>query len=585
MPNKSGNVNRREFLRATGTVGAIGTSTLLAGCSSDNTQQGKTATNGGGQTTSTKKPTPTVSASERQTGGSVSIAIQSDPWTLHPHKATDTSSDQLANNYGNTLLDVTPKGELYPDLAKEMPTVSKDGTQYTFKIHEGVQFHGDYGECTAEDIVENFRLILDKNYGSAQRANFKGILVGPDTDPQNSVQKTGKYEVTFNLAKPYSPFPYKVASENIAFIPIKAIEEYGKNLGNPDVGIWSTGPFKFEKAIPDSHYTFSRFEEYFKTDKAGKKLPYLDKINFRIVPESAVRKAQLKTGQVDITERVAATNVKSLHNAENTVVQTTTGTTIQNMYVNSRTFLGDGSKPFSKKKTRKALGYAANKEVIIQTKFRGLAVPAFSIFPPWHWAYNEDVVTKYRHDPQKAQKLLQEAGETGLSFTCTPTNQPLYVDVAQILQQNYAQVGVDMEIVPKEKSAAWEPFNSPGWEPESWPPKDVIGPPPDAAALIEDIAYGFDADSYAYLQYHTGSYLNSAFYSNKQVDELVEKARTSLDRKKRKKLYSKVQALVTEDMPQVTTVWYKVVQASRKNVQGFQSYPTYAIKLEKVWLK
>lgn len=578
-------VERRTFLKA-GAVGVAGTTTMLAGCtesgSPDETeterQTGTSGGNGDGETA-------TEAQGDVQTGGQLTVALQSDPWTLHPHMYQDTSSGQLASNYGNALVDVTPDGKLIPDLAEEVPDPQDDGKKYVFKIREGVQFHGDYGEVKAEDVVANYHRILSEDYWgdadsekvqSPARADYEGFLVGDDINPEESVKATGEYEVTFTLSAPYAPFLYKLADGRMTVVAPEALDEHGPDFGTPDVGVWGTGPFTYQEGNPDSHYTFEAFGDYFKKDDEGNQLPYLDSVRWNIVPESSVRKTQIKTGNIDISEMVPARDVEDLENAGEVTINSRPGSSQINLYINQRTY-----DPFTKKKMRKALAYGLSKEAVAQTKFNGLAVPGWSIFPPWHWAY-DDSVTKYEHDPEKATSLAEEAGHPDLKFNCSPTNQPLFTDVATIMQQNYNQIGLNMEITPKEKSAAWEPTFG-GWDPDAFEPKGEVGPPMSFNSLIEDITYGFDADGYSYITFHTEAWLNVSFYSNDDVDQWLEQARASTSRDERKNLYSKAQKQIMEDVPQIPAVWWNVNQALRNNVNAFDTYPSFTIKLESVW--
>ncbi|MEF8800952.1 MAG: ABC transporter substrate-binding protein [Halolamina sp.] len=584
--SQSGNyIERRSFLK-TGAAGVAGASTMLAGCAGGD---GETPTDTEAETETegedTEVPTATEAEGEIQTGGELTVALQSDPFTLHPHHYTDTSSSQLAANYGNRLVDVTPNGKLVPDLATEIPEPQEGGTKYVFQIEEGVQFHGDYGECKAQDIVDIYHRILSTDYWgdldeekvqAPARADYEGILVGEGLDRKETVQATGEYEITFKLSQPYAPFLYKLTDGRMTAVPPEAIEEHGKDFGTVDNGVWATGPFKFVEGRADDHYTFEKFDDYFKTDDNGNALPYLDKTRWNIVPESSVRKTQIKTGNVDISEVVPARDVKGLQDAEAVTINSRPGSSLLSLYVNTRTF-----EPLAKKKMRKALAYGMSKQALVQTKFNGFATPGWSIFPPWHWAY-DDSVTKYKHDPQKAESLAQEAGEAGLQFNCSPTNQPLFTDAATIMQQGYTNIGIDMEITPKEKSAAWGPTIG-AWDPKTFEPKDKVGPPSSYNSHVEDLTYGFNADGYSYITFHTNAWLNVSYYSNDDVDGWLEDARKATSREERKELYSKAQKQIMEDTPQIHGVWWNVNQAFRNNVQSFNTYPSFAIDLETVW--
>lgn len=579
----SSDFNRRSLLKTVGATGVVGTSSMLAGCTEGGNGGGGTAGgnggNGGGGQQSTDTESPTAQTKNVQTGGQLKVALQSDPWTLHPHMYQDTSSSQLAQAYGNQLLTTDNQGNLQPDLAKEVPKPQNEGKKYVFKLREGVKFHGDYGELKAEDVVSNVRTILKKEYGSPARADYEEILVGEGIDPKNSVQATGEYEVTFNLAKPYAPFLYKVTDGRMTIVPPKAIEEYGEDLGTPDVGTWGTGPFQFKEGQPDDHYTFEKYDDYFKKDDNGTQLPYLDSVRYNVVPESSVRATQIKTGGIDISEMVPAQDVQGLKNAGKVQINSRPGSSLLSLYVNTRTY-----DPFTKKKMRQALAYGINKEAIIQTKFKGLAEAGWTIFPSWHWAYDKSLKGNYKHDPQKAKSLAQEAGHSSLTFNCSPTNQPLFTDVATIMQQSLNQIGLKMEVTPKEKSAAWEPTIG-AWDPKAFKPKDKVGPPSTYESHIEDLTYSFDADGMSYITFHTDAWLNVSYYSNKQVDKWLEQARASTKREERKQLYSKAQKQIMEDTPQIHGVWWNVNQAYRQSVQNFRTYPDFTLDLEQVWKK
>lgn len=567
---------RRGFLKMAGATTTIGAGSMLAGCaSSDKSSQGNGDGNGDGPKTVAN--TQTESTGEIQPGGTLTVAMQSDYDTLHPHKIPGTTGTTIAENIGNALVKATPKGEVKPDLAREMPTVSNDGKQYTFKLRKGVKFHPPYErELTADDVVENWRTILDPDYGAYGLSTYKGILTGEDVTPKETVQKTGKYEVTFNLTEPFAPFLIKQAKMSafgwFNIVPMEAVEEHGKDFGTPKTGIWSTGPFIYQadKSTAGSKYVLEKNPNYFKEGEGGQ-LPYLDKLVFQISPESTTRTSSLKSGQIDIDESAAATSIKDLKNREKTHVVSKPSSAKMNQWVNQRNY-----EPFTKTKVRKALMHAANRKAIVETKFRGYAAIAHSPLPPWHWAYDKDAAVTYENDTKKAKQLLKEAGESSFSFTCEPTNQPKFIDVAKILQQNYKKIGIDMSIKPASKGTTWQPLVG-GWDDKSVPPKSWH-------SMIENYTWGFSADDFTYATFHSEQPFNYSYYSNKKADEAMEKARKTRGRKKRKEHYATAQKLITDDMPKPFLVWNNVSHAFRSRVNNFDVYPTAYMLFEDVWV-
>ena len=584
MPSSAdSDMERRTFLRLTGASGIVGAGSMLAGCTGGGSDSTATPTSGGGSdgdggaNVATRTETSTSNPSEIRSGGTLTVAMQSDFDTIHPHKIPGTTGTTMAENFGSALVQATPEGEVVPDLAAGMPEISDDGTTYTFTIREGVQFHPPYDrEVTADDVVENWRAILDEDYGAYGRSTFQGILVGEGIDPQETVRKTGEYEVTFDLAEPFAPFLIKQAKMSafgwFTIVPMEAVEEHGEDFGTADTGVWATGPFVYvpEESKAGSSYVYEANPNYFKEGEGGQ-LPYVDRLVFEVAPESSTRTTALKAGDIDIDESTAATDISDLKSASDVEVISKPSSSKTSQWVNTRNF-----EPFDSTKVREALLYAANRKAIVETKFRGFAAVAHSPLPPWHWAYDEEAVVKYDHDPEKAKSLLEEAGHTGFSFKCEPTNQPKFVDVAKILQQNYEKVGLDMSVQPASKGTTWDPLVG-GWGDESVPPQSFH-------SMVENFTWGFSADDYTYATFHSKQPFNYSYYSNEKADEAMEKARKTTDREQRKEHYRTAQQEITDDQPQPFLIWNNVTHGFRARVNNFDVYPTAYMQFEDVWL-
>ncbi|WP_323192094.1 ABC transporter substrate-binding protein [Halostella sp. PRR32] len=557
-------MERRSFLRVAGGAVTAGAGSVLAGCTtSDN------GTNSEDTETATK-----TAPSQQQSGGELVVAMQSDIETLHPHKVAKTTDITMVENLGNSLYRVDSSGEIQPDLAAEMPTISDDGKTYTVPIREGVTFHEPYDrELTADDIVANYRRILDQDYGAYGRGNYVGTLVGDDIDPEETVRKTGEYEVTFELAEPYAPFLFKQASMSsfgwFTIVPMEAVDEHGSDFGAISNGVWSTGPFKYnpDESVSGSEYVFDRNPNYFKSDDQGNQLPYVDRVVYKPIPEASVRNTQLQSGDIHVSESVAATQISSVQSSSDVEVREKPSTARMSQWLNIVNY-----EPTSKKPVRKAMMHAMNREAIVQTKFDGHATVSDSLFPSWHWAYDDETAVTYDNDVDEAESLLADAGyEDGFDLKCEPENQPKYVDVATILQQQFKQVGIDMTVEPVSKTAAWEPINS-GPASSDW------------HSLIGDYTWGFSADDYTYSTFHSEAAFNYTHYSNEKADQLMEEARHVTDRDERKDLYGEVQNIVTDDMPKLFQLWTNVIQGHRSSVRNFRVWPSAYMGFEDVWI-
>lgn len=578
-PSADSEVDRRKFIQLTGASATVGIGSMLAGCNT-NDSGSATTTSGGDASDGQAEVTATETDSESgeiQTGGTLTVAMQNDFDTLHPHKIPGTTGSTMAENFGNALVAATPDGDIVPDLAAEMPEISDDGLTYTFQLREGVQFHPPYDrELTAEDVVENWRTILDEEYGAYGRSTYEGILVGDGIDPEETVQQTGEYEVTFNLDKPFAPFLIKQAKMSafgwFTIVPMEAVEEMGEDFGTASAGVVATGPFIYrpEESTSGSNYVYEANPNYFKEGEGGQ-LPYVDRLVYEVAPESSVRGTALQSGDIDINESVAATDIEDVQNTDVVSVISKASSSKTNQWVNTRNF-----EPFAEKKVRKALLYAANRQAVVDTKFQGFAAVAHSPLPPWHWAYDEEACVTYDHDPEQAQTLLEEAGHTDFSFKCEPTNQPKFVDVAEILQQNYQAAGMDMSVEPASKGTTYDPLVG-GWDDESVPPENFN-------SMIENFTWGYSADDYTYATFHTGVPFNYSYYSNEDADEAMAQARQTPDREERKEYYRTAQREITDDMPQPFLLWNNVSHGFRSRVNNFDVYPTAYMQFESVWL-
>lgn len=563
MPESSS--NRRKFIKIVGGSSVAGAS-MLAGCSGES---GDDATTTDGSSGATDSEATTTAAGEVSRGGELVAAISTDPPApLHPHKTRSSQGVMLARAYANSLVALSPEGEVVPEIAESVDA-SEDATTFVVTLREDVTFHPPYDrQLTAEDVVENFRRILDEEYGATSLSNFQGFLVGDGIDPEETVRQTGEFEVTFELAQPFADFVNTLTS--VFILPMEAVDEHGDDFGTMGTGTWGTGPYTFTEGQKQDHYTFEAFDDYFETGEDDESLPYLDGVRFEVVPESSTRMTQIETGEVDVASPVPASDADSLESADDISVESTSSV------IRMCNFLNLNKEEFQKRKVRQAMMHAVNREAIVDVAYNGYAEPGWGVFPPWHWAHSEDATQTYPYDPERAQQLLEEAGETDLSFECLVPNQPPFSDVAEILGQNYADVGIDMEINTVEESSAWGSLLG-QWGNE--PP----GPSPeDFETNVQTLSVEMYADSFAYWKYHTGHFLNVTYYD--QSDDVIEEARQTTDRDEREDLYAQLEQEATEYVDRIGLVWPSVIQATRSSVRNYDVYPNQRIILTDVWL-
>lgn len=488
-------------------------------------------------------------------GGEISI--------LNPILSSDSASSAVEGPIFNGLTKVNENLEIIPDLAKKW-TVSKDGRIYTFYLRNDVFWHDGF-KFNADDVAFTFNSILDPTANSVRRSDY--IIEGKPI----IFKSLGKYIVQAYLPKPFAPF---LASTGMGILPKHLL--YGKDINSSSFNQHpiGTGPFMFKEWVQGDRVELERNIKYF----GG--APLLSRIIYRIIPDENSRLIALETGEThesDIPPKDYK-RVKSIKNVKvfeyDSLVYTYLGLNLSNRI-------------FSDKKIRQALAHAADKKQILNLIFRGLASPAYSPSNPVSWAY-ENNVNKYKYSLEKAKKLLDEAGwklnrngareKNGklLEFTVlTSQGNKEREKAAVILEWQYRKIGAKVNIKIMEWSALLKIINS---------PKD----PKEFDAVIIGWSLGIDPDQYSI--WHSSQYpqgLNFINYNNKKVDKLLELGRVTIEKTKRKKIYSQIQKIIAEDQPYIF-LWYpKTIVAISDRVGGL-SKPGPAgmfLNLEKVFVK
>lgn len=574
MDNTPVDGGRREVMKFLGGMSVVGTTTL-AGCSDTESDANGGGENDDGPSESddgTGESDDEMSESEGiSRGGDLEVAIAADPpAAFHPHFIRSAQGVIMARTYASSLFIPNPDGTLNPQIASSIEE-GPDAMEFVVSIRDDVTFHPPYDrQLTASDVVDNFHRILDEEYGSPDRDDFVGFLVGDGIDPEETVRETGEFEVTFELEEPFADFVNSLSG--VFIVPMEAVDEYGDDFGTMDVGTWAAGPFTFEEGSGQDFYAFERFDNYFEEGEDGESLPYVDSVTFNIVPEGSVRSTQLETEEAHIIDGVPPRDSEELEANSDVQIQSVPSVTRACNFINQA-----NHEAFQKQEVRQALMYAVNREAIINIAYNGYAKPGWGVFPPWHWAHNDDATQTYPHDPERAEELLAEAGEADLSFECLVPNSSPFTDIATVVQQNYDAVGIDMEITTMEESAVWDPVLG-KWGNE--PP----GPSSDEfESNIQTLSVETYADSFAFWKYHSGDFLNVTYYD--QSDDIIQSARETTDREERQELYAQLEAEVTEYVDRIALVWPDVIHGTQANVHNYDPHPNGRVIVKDVWIE
>ena len=423
------------------------------------------------------------------------IGIPLEPPHLDPTAGAAAAIREVT--YANVFEGLTrigPNGEVLPDLAESW-TISDDGKVYTFKLHTGVKFH-DGADFSAEDVKFSLDRARAENSVNAQKQLFAAIDKVDVVDPAT---------VKVTLTHPQGSFLYNMGWGDAVIVSPKSADT---NKEKP-VG---TGPFKFGNWAKGSSITLLKSDHYWGAPV------FLEKVEFRIVPDAAAAVPALLSGDIQAFPFFDPDSVSQVKDDPRfkVVVGATEGETI--LSINNK------KPPFDKLQVRQAISYALDRKAIIDGASAGLGLPIGSHMSPAN-KYYVDLTGRYPHDVAKAKELLKEAGlENGFKATLKlpPTT---YARLGgEIIASQLRDVGINLEIIPVEW-AQW---------------LDQVFTKKDYDLTIVSHTEPNDIDIYSRKDYYF-NYDNPAF--NKVIADLEQTS----DEAKRKELYAQAQKILADD--------------------------------------
>ncbi len=492
-------------------------------------------------------------------GGDYAEAVVGAPHLINPILTASNDADQdLVSLVFSGLMKTDPKGELVPDLASSYE-VSSDGKTYVFRLRDGIQWQ-DGTAFSSGDVVATVDYIKNASWKSPHLAQFKNVTVEAPDD------KT----VKFTLEDPFAPF---LSLLTIGILPehlwqeVRPENAIRADLNAKPIG---TGPFKFKSLVKDKKgavrsYTLIRNENYYDAK------PYLASFTFKYYADTGSATDALMKKKVDgisflpPEERQAIDklgSVKSyvLHLPQYTAV-------FFNLNKNAA---------LKSKDVRQALALAVDKDKILREAVPAGGEPVYGPILPGFVGFHPDV-KKYGFDPAAAAALLEKDGwklnaegvreqqtvdkagkvtaTTPLSLTLTTVDAKENIDVARLIQQDWNAIGAKTELEI---------------EPASKIQKEKIRPR-DYDALLYGEILGPDPDPYPF--WHSSQNeapgLNLAVFSNRRVDELLEKARLTTNDAERTTYYKEFQDILAEEVPAIflySPTYTYVVSRNIKNM-------------------
>lgn len=469
------------------------------------------------------------------------IGLQDDADVLDPAQSRTFVGRIVYTAMCDKLVDVTPDLKIVPQLATEWHW-SDDGKALTMKLREGVKFH-DETPMNAAAVVAT----IERNM-TLPESRRKSELTSVE-----KVEATGEYEVKFTLKSPDVTLLAQLSDRAGMIVSPKAAKELGANFGNHPV---CAGGFKFVERVQQDRIVLEKFQDYWNKDNI-----FIDKVTYLPIPDTTVRLANLRSGDLDMIERLAPTDAASVKEDSTLTYADAIGTGYMALYAN----IGNGARadnPFGKdKRLRQAFSLAIDREALNQIVYEGTSVPGNQSFPPNSPWFDKDVPVPAR-DLDKAKALVKEAGFDRVPIELQVQNNPVASQMMQIIQSMVAEAGFDVTIRSTEFATLLSEQTAGNYQLSRSDWSGRIDP---------------DGNIHQFITCKGG--INDTKYCNAEVDKLLNEARASTDDAVRKQKYDAAAVILNDDLPIIYLGHNSWIWALHKNVTGFIASPDGMIRL------
>ena len=475
------------------------------------------------------------------------IGLQEDPDALDTDQARTFVGRIVFESLCDKLVNITPELEFVPELATSW-SWSEDAKTLTMQLREDATFH-DGTPFNAEAVVAN--ITRSQTLAESRRKS--------ELSSVEAVTATGPYEVQFTLTTPDATLIAQLSDRAGMMISPTAAAEKGLELANSPV---CSGPYKFVERIQQDRIVLEKFAEHY--DAANYSF---DRLIFLPIPDTTVRLANLRSGDLDMLERLAPSDVAGVKEDGNLLFSAATSLGYQGITVN----VNNGARsetPFGKDaRVRQALSLAIDREVINQVVFEGTYAAGNQPFPPTSPWYDQTNPVQAR-DVDAAKGLLAEAGLEGISVEIQAANNPVQLQLMQVIQAMAAEAGIEISIkatefatMLQEQTAGNYDATQVGWSGRTDP----------------------DGNIHSFMTCEGG--LNDSKFCSEEVDALLNKARTSTDVAERKASYDAANAILREELPIIYLYHQTWLWAMSNKIKGFEAYPDGMIRLSGVTME
>jgi peptide/nickel transport system substrate-binding protein len=561
-------------------IGALvaATAIVVAACGGATSSSAPSAAPSTGGESTAPSTAPSADASAPKPGGTLVVAIPSDINRTDAALVDDASSSYVLQQIMEGLVTLAPGSgsEIVGQLADSWE-ISADGLTYTFKLKEGVKFQ-DGTDFNADAAKFNFErwMNIPKTYVDLGYTYYIDTVI---TGKIKSVEAPDPTTFVINLNAPNSAFLVTLTLTPFTFSSPAALEagkasdpDFKNNVyaqGGPPAAV-GTGPFKFKEWVPGDHVTLEKNAEYWNAAAGG---PYLDAITFKPIADTTATLNALQAGDIDMSQTLAPTDVPAAQADTNLQYFDRGSACNTGVLAFNQKF-----KPFDNPKIREAIGYAINRQAIVDAFFGDTGVVLKNWAPPGTVFTTDLAVPDY--DVEKAKALIAESGVTDLAFDFwypSDVSRPYMPDPkgeAEAILRDLEAVGFK----PNPKTSPWRP--------------DYLAAESRGDYPVFLIGWNCDwlgIDNFLYTAFfgYRGDPLgpNPEYaYKNDAMNDAMVAALASSDEATQQAEWQKAQDFIVADFPSVPIVSGKTPAAGATYIKGFVPGPTLLELFTDVWL-
>src|SRR6476661_2137015 len=475
------------------------------------------------------------------------IGLAEDPDILDPTLARTYVGRIVFASFCDKLFDIDEKLNIVPQLALSHET-SADGKEVTIKLRPNVKFHD--GEPFDAEAAK---------FSIERHMTLPGSFRKPELASVDRVEVVDPLTIKLVLKAPFSPLIAQLTDRAGMMVAPKAAKAQGDKFGQHPV---CAGPYKFVERVQQDRIVFEKFADYWNKDNV-----FIDRVVYLPIVDATVRLANLKSGGLDLIERVLATDIKDVRADSRLKLSTALELGYFGITINIGNDKNKGALSQSEK-VRQALDLSIDREAITQVVFNGEFVPGNQWVSPEH-PYYQKAFPVQKRDLAKAKALLKEAG------VALPVSVDMMVPkgaeneaVAQVLQSMAAEAGFDLKIRVIEFATSFKQAQAGEFQ-----------------AFLIGWSGRIDPDGNSYVFLHTKAPQNDGGYSNPEADKLMEDARVVNDPAQRKAIYEKLTKIVLNDEPIIYLYHRRLLIAHTARLEGYNPIPDGLVRVIGLKLK